>query len=398
MSEFWLIAVTAGRWQLHGIRKAKAMGLKVVAIDADENAEGFKEADYVINLPLNEVDKILAALADMKVVLRGVVSFASDAGVPLAGEIRERFSLPGARKEICCRLTNKAVQRRLWAQHGVPGPRVKVVETTQAALAAIDSFGFPLIIKPADSSGSRGVSKLESPQDDLADAVARAFQFSRSGQVLLEDYMQGTEFTVETFSVRGMHYVLAVTEKKKVEGTRGTVARELATPQRSPGVIDRISSAVVSAFTALGYEDGPGHAEVILMNNGSVGLVEVAGRGGGFQVFDRMVPAISGIDIAQCTVMQAVGMDIEPIESRKHAAVLRFLPSRPGTVVAIRGFAEANEIEGVEASSISSVGDSFGTAAADGDRLGWILSQGETPEIAQQRADLAEAHIFFDVL
>jgi biotin carboxylase len=397
VSAGWLVAVTAGRWQRNGIRKAKALGLKVLAIDADAEAEGFADADRVLNLPLNEEDKILAALAEMKVDLRGAVSFCSDAGVPLAARIRERFDLPGARPDVCCRLVNKALQRNLWVQHGVPGPRVQVVETPQAAMAAIDLFGFPLIIKPADSSGSRGVTKLESPQDDLHDAVDRAFQHSRSAQVLLESYMHGTEFTVETFSVRGTHHVLAVTEKKKVEGTRGTVARELATPQRPFEVVDRIADVVVRAYTALGYEDGPGHAEVMLMHDDSVGLVEVAGRGGGFLVFDSLVPAVSGIDIARCTAMQAVGMDVGPLVPRSNAAVLRFFPSRPGKLVAIRGLDVANALDGVEAGAIAAVGDCFGCAAADGDRLGWLLSQGETTTLAQQRADRAESLIEFEV-
>jgi biotin carboxylase len=393
----WLVAVTAGRWQINGIRKAKSLGLKVVAIDADPGAAGFAEADHVLNMRLDELDKVLKALTEMRVHLRGAVSFASDAGVPLAAAIRKYFDLPGTRPDICSRLVNKAIQRSLWARHRVPGPRVQLVESQQTAVAAIANFGFPLIIKPADSSGSRGVTLLESANDDIVDAVERAFRFSRSSQVLLESYMRGTEFTVETFSVRGTHHVLAVTEKKKVEGTRGTVARELATPQRSSEVLGSISDAAVRAYTALGYEDGPGHAEVILMQDGSVGLVEVAGRGGGFQVFDRFVPAVSGVDIGLCTVMQAVGLDVGPLQLRHHAAVLRFIPSRPGTLVAISGLDEANALEGVEAGAIASIGDTFGHAAADGDRLGWILSKGGTPTIAQQRADQAEQLISFEV-
>jgi len=398
MTELWLVAVTAGQWQRHSIQKARSIGLKVVAIDADPNAEGFIDADYSLNLPLDEVERVLDALEDMKVNLRGAVSFVSEVGVPLAAAIRDHFDLPGPRPVVCERLVNKYLQRRIWQQHGVPGPRVQLVETPESAIEAIHSFGFPLIIKPADSSGSRGVTKIETLDADVLDAVKRAFQFSRSSKVLLESYMDGVEFTVETFSLCGKHHVLAVTEKKKVDGTNGTVARELATSQRPPQILNRIAKAAVDAYTALGYEDGPGHAEVILMQDESVGLVEVAGRGGGFLVFDRFVPAVSGIDIARLTAMQAVGLDVGLIEPKVLAAVLRFFPSRPGRLVAIRGIEEANALEGVEAGRIARLGDTFSLAAADGDRLGWILSRANTPAIAQERADLAEKLISFEIV
>jgi cysteine synthase A len=124
--------------------------------------------------------------------------------------------------------------------------------------------------------------------------------------------MVGTEFTVEVFCAHGRVNVLAITEKKKVPGTRGTVASELATPDRAPEVLERITSAVSSAFVALGYLEGPGHAEAILMADGSVWLVEVAGRGGGFMVFDKFVPLVTGVNIAQLTALQAVGMTLPP--------------------------------------------------------------------------------------
>jgi len=391
----WFVAVTAGRWQINGMQAARNLGFKVVAIDSNPEAEGFALADHVINLPLDDVQSILNELNGLRGRLHGVASFASDAGVPLAAVIREYFDLPGALPELSSRLVNKFLQRCIWEEHGVPGPRMELVTSPQAALVAIEKFGFPLIIKPADSSGSRGVTKLESSDDDILEAVDRAFHFAKTNQVLLESFMDGVEFTVESFSVRGKHHILAVTEKLKVEGTRDTVARELATPKRSQSVIDRIIQVVISAYRALGYEDGPGHAEAILMRDGEIGLVEVAGRGGGFLVFDRLVPSVSGIDIARLTVMQAVGMQLEPIFPKQNAVVLRFVPSRAGKLKSINGIELANELEGVEVGAIANIGDVFTGAATDGDRQAWILSSGSTPEIAQKRADQAEGLLRF---
>lgn len=395
--ETWLVAVTAGRWQRHGIREARAAGLKVLAIDADPHAEGFAAADHVLHMELDSHDAVIRALRALDKNIQGAVSFVSEVGMALAASIREEFDLPGPRIELCQRLIDKAIQRSIWSEKGIPGPRWAAFREAKEVLKAMSEFGFPLIIKPTDSSGSRGVTKIESADEDLTDAVARAFQFSRSGHVILEEFMDGAEFTVEVFAADGAVHVLAVTEKKKVEGTRGTVARELATPERSQEVVTHIADAVVAAFHALGYTEGPGHAEAILKKDGSVGLVEVAGRGGGFMVFDRFVPTISGVNIARLTALQAVGLPVGDITNWRKAAVLRFFPSRPGVLRNISGFERANLIDGVEAAPFVRVGDRFHQASVDGDRLGYILSCAATPKLAQKLADEAESLINFEI-
>ena len=395
-SEKWLVAVTAGRWQIHGIQEAKAAGLRVIAVDADPNAEGFLYADVKLSMDLSDHANVIEALRGLNKNICGAVSFCSEAGMSLAGKIRETFDLPGPRSELCRRLLEKSEQRRIWSESGIPGPCWKVFRTAYAALAALESFGFPLVVKPTDSSGSRGVTKLESGRDDLEDAIARAFQFSNSGEIIIESYMDGTEFTVETFGTNGKIYLLAVTEKKKVPNTRGTVANELATPNRSADVMELIGQTVISSLNALGYVEGPGHSEVILLKDGSLGLVEVAGRGGGFMVFDKLVPAASGVNIARCTALQAVGLEVGPIEVMPDAVVLRFFPSLPGRLKSIEGFDLANHVAGVEAGCFVKVGDVFSEAIADGDRLGYLLSRAETPQRAREQADEAERQVRFE--
>jgi len=395
--ESWLIAVTAGKWQRHAICEARAAGLKVLALDTDPHAEGFAVADHILNTDLSDHEAIIRQVKSLGKNIQGAVSFVSEAGMMLAARLREEFNLPGPRTDLALRLLDKAVQRKIWMEQGVPGPRWEVFDHPDMVVAAISRFGFPLIIKPTDASGSRGVTKLESVADDLQGAVCRAFQFSKSGKVIMESYMAGTEFTVEVFAVGGTVHVLAVTEKKKVAGTRGTVARELATPDRPAEIVTRIADTVVAAYRALGYLDGPGHAEAILMADGSVGLVEAAGRGGGFMIFDELIPAVSGVNIARATALQAVGQEVGTIENRKQAAVLRFFPSRPGILRKISGFESANSLAGVIAAPFAKVGNRFHQATVDGDRLGYILSRAPVPRLARDLADKAESLICFEI-
>jgi len=395
--EQWLVAVTAGRWQRHGIKEARSAGLKILAIDTDPDAEGFLDADEALAIDFSDHVKVIQELKNFNRNICGAVSFCSEAGMMLAANIREAFNLPGPRAELCHRLIDKAVQRAVWQERGLPCPEWKVFKDKNQALKGLLDFDFPVIIKPTDSSGSRGVTKIESLAEDLNGAVEKAFEFSRSGEVIIEKFMDGTEFTVETFGVHGTIYVLAITEKKKVEGTKGTVASELATAESNNHVLSNISSTVVKAFEALGYIEGPGHAEVILGSDGTVGLVEVAGRGGGFMVFDRFVPIVSGTNIARLTALQAVGRPVDKPTTLNKAAVLRFFPSRSGIVRRISGFEEADQIVGVEAGPFVKVGDHVNRASADGDRLGYILSQASAVPQALELADQAERLISFDI-
>lgn len=396
-SAHWLIAVTAGRWQMHGIQQAQAAGLMVLAIDADPNAPGLSQADASLCMPLHDHAEVVGAVRALGKPYAGVVSFASEMGMRLAAHLRSEFGLPGPNLELTLCLLNKAYQRRAWDAAKVPGPQWRAFTDPKIALDALQHITFPCIIKPCDSSGSRGVTKLESVQDDLVKAVERAFAFSLTSEVLVESFMEGTEFTVETFAEGGRSHILAVTEKKKVDGTRGTVARELASPQRPQWVIDQIGQTVLAAYAAIGYRQGPGHAEVILGLDNSVGLIEVAGRGGGFMVFDRLVPAISGFNIARATALQAVGLPVDAISHERKSAVLRFFPSRPGLLLNVEGIDEACKIHGVEAESFVKAGDRLQSAMADGDRLGYILAVGSSPEVAQALADRAESCIFFNI-
>ena len=395
--EKWLVAVTAGKFQRHGILEAKAAGIKILALDTNPTATAFADADKVINLSLDDHAAIVREIQKLDLNICGAVSFCSEVGMMRTAKIREEFDLPGIREDVCIKLLDKALQRQIWTDKGVPGPLWKVFADPATTLLELRKSKFPLIVKPTDSSGSRGVTKIESVNDDLETAVKHAFEFSRSQKVIVESYMDGVEFTVEVFVINSKVQVLAVTEKKKVEGTRGTVARELATPERPAEIISLITTSVINAFNALDYKEGPGHAEVILMKDNSVGLVEVAGRGGGFMVFDKFVPAVSGVNIARLTALQAIGLPVEIDACKTDAAVLRFFPSIPGELMAVSGFDKANQLKGVEAASFVEVGAKFHRATTDGDRLGFILSTAATPAEARELADAAEKLISYDI-
>ncbi len=389
MSDLWLVCVGAGRWQLSGIDAAKKAGLKVLALDGAVDAPGFALADRHVVVDIRDPGAVLQSIRDQDIVPSGAVSFVTDAGMASAACIREQFNLLGPGHQLALRLTNKCHQREVWTNAGLPCPRWFCASTRQEAEAAVKEIGGKAILKPADSAGSRGVHVFDAG-DDWQRKFEDALALSPSRSCIFEAFVVGTEFTVETFAHKGSSWVLAISEKKKVPGTHDTVARELATSSLDAHSLDQIGRLAVEALRALGHTDGPGHTEILRDAGGSLWLVEAAGRGGGFMVAEGIVPRASGFDLSKACALQAVGLEPDIPSDVRKAFVLRFLPSKKGTVTRVEGFDQANSLSNVECQPLVKVGDRVKDAHTDGGRLAYIFSWADDRAHAFANADLAE--------
>lgn len=393
--ETWLIAVGAGRWQVPGIQAARTAGLKVLAVDGDPEALGFEDADQSLAVDIRDAAQVIAATEQTGVRPAGAIAFCNEAGMLTTAALREHFDLPCAGTEVTQALTNKGVQRAQWTKAGLPCPPWFVVHAASEVPAVLAQIHGTSIFKPVDSAGSRGVNVVAQGEPWEA-AFDAALKGSLSKEVIIESFIVGVEHTVETFTHRGQTHVLAVTEKKKVPGTSGTVAYELASALLGEAKRAEAGAIVARALAALGYTDGPGHTEFLLTAAGEIYLVESAGRGGGFMVADGIVPQTSGFDMSRACALQAVGREPAlPPSIKPKAVVLRFVPSRAGKVVAMTGFDAKDEMPGVLCQAMVHLGQDVGRAASDGDRMAFILTTADTIDEAQALTDAREQRIAF---
>lgn len=405
MSEKWLIAVTAGRWQAKPIAEAKALGLKIIAIDSDHKAAGFAFADIKIVAGLNEVEKVIDTIAShfrtaniSETKICGVLSICSDAGMLLAGKLREHYAIvTGPDFTVSNKLVNKKLQRQAWKNDGIDKISWHIVSSIESAKLAAQQLSLPFIIKPVDSAGSRGVFKVECESTSIDELIEQALAFSPTNEAIIESFMDGKEYTVEGFVHDGQCHVLAITEKDKIPSANNLVAYKLQTAQLPMLIERKIESLVKASVVSLDYQSGPVHAEVIVMNNSEVGMVELAGRGGGFMVFEAFVQAQSSFDIVKNTIKQAVGLPVENVDKTKEHTILRFFPNKRGKVTHILGFDNADAIEGVQAGAFVSIGEQLALPKSDGDRMGYYLCHAESVEAANKLAQQAESHIRIEV-
>ena len=393
MRDIWLVAVGAGFFQLPGIRTAREAGMKVLAIDGNPNAPGLKIADCAAVADIRSPEHVIRAVADSGIFPSGAIAFVTEAGMESAGAIRDKFCLPGPSRELSVRLTSKHVQRHVWTSAGLPCP--EWVEANSEALAelAVKNLGGVLIFKPVDSAGGRSVSVVDVETTDWRGAYRNALAASRKGIVLIERYFVGTEYTIDTFADNGITKVLVVSEKQKVPGTDNVVSSGLSAPSVDETEVDAIGKLAVRALAALGHTDGPGHTEILRSENGSLCIVEAAGRAGGFMIADGLVPRVSNFNLARATGRQAVGLSPDEEALPPVPFVLRWLRSfsdREGVVASITGQQSFNTRYGVQCEPFVATGDKIDSYGIDKPRLGYILAVDRELSLARQYADLAE--------
>ncbi|MCR5641742.1 MAG: ATP-grasp domain-containing protein [Prevotella sp.] len=214
-----LLVLGAGLLQLPVIKKAKEMGVFVIAADDDPNASGMAVADKAM-VPgglMNE-EKLVAIAKEEKI--DGVIHPCSEVAMNVLGRINDELQLSGISKEIAIRATNKHLMREAFEKYGAPSPKsIQTKDEEDAWNMFCNEFDTNAILKPSRNSGSRGIAKVEKgiSYEQFIALYRRALDESRDHQVLIEQFIEGPEFSVEVIVWKCEPHVLAVTDKKTTE-------------------------------------------------------------------------------------------------------------------------------------------------------------------------------------
>jgi len=395
MHDKWVMVIGAGFWQIPLIKTVQRLGFKALAIDMNPRSDGAAVADRFE--PVNIVDADSAIALGREVGIAGAVSDQTDLSVPTLARICEALNLPGPSIQTAFNTTNKARMRELAGQAGLKNPRYRVVRTIPEAVKALTEdhptapggVGFPCVVKPTDSQASRGVQRV----DEIGyfeGACVEAFRFSREEKILIEEFIEGTEVTVEGCRYAGETHLLGVSAKKHTPPPH-IIAVNLDFPaQMPPEVIAEIKYTYETLVKALGIEAGSIHGELIVSNDG-IYLVEMANRGGGSGTSSHVIPAISGVDLLEANVNFATGGEKPVRRTIDRAGVLRFLLFPPGLVESISGVEESRKIQGVVTCGLYiNPGDNLSPPVMDTQRHGYIITAADSLDTARKIADNVE--------
>lgn len=307
------------------VEKAKDMGLETHVFAWKEGNVVENISDYYYDISILEKESILIKCREIGI--DGIISIGSDLAMHAVNYVAREMNLVGNTLECNYLSTDKFAMREALYIAGINSPRFLLV--TDSKEIPLDKLSFPVIVKPTDRSGSRGISKVES-NEETKDAIEVALKESISKRVIIEEFITGKEFSVESFSRRGKHQVLAVTEKV-TSGAPHFVELEHHQPAKLSLIqIKLIESTVSMALEALKIENGASHAEVLLTEDNNVFCVEVGARMGGDFIGSHLVKLSTGIDYLKLVVEASLNMEtnIEVQKENSFAGIYFLTPDR----------------------------------------------------------------------
>jgi biotin carboxylase len=335
-----ILILGAGIMQGPALRIAKEMGLKTAAIDGDPRAPNAPLADRFECIDLKDMEGITAfgRLLRAEGGLSGIMTAGTDFSASVA-YAAEKLGLPGIPYEAALNASDKERMRRCFKQAGLPSPEFIVLRQSPEPGFTLP-FGYPVVVKPVDNMGGRGCRRVDFPTG-LEPAVQDALKFSRSGRVIVEEYMDGPEFSLDAVVYQGEVTLC------------GFADRHIYFPpyfiemgHTMPSSLDDKSQALVlKTFTAgiraLGITQGAAKGDLKLSSRGPM-IGEIAARLSGGYMSGWTYPYASGVEPTRGAILAALGIRPEtPAPCRNWTSAERAFISIPGRIRSIRGVEEA---------------------------------------------------------
>lgn len=286
-----LLALGAGRLNVPALREMASV-VRVIAVDRDPYISINEQNLRTVKLDFSNPKELLR-IAHLESI-DGVYPF-NDHAIRPAGLLVRNLGLIGLKDFVAENYLDKSRMRDLWRKANLNQPKYFIVRDLITALDAAEKIGYPLIIKPAASGGGgRGVFSVHNSQEltEVFPTVVEQNKYSEN--ILIEEYIDGVESSLEIVIAPGVTKILAISTKKK-SNSRSQVATEII----YPGVVsgnakEKIKELCISASKALGMKQGVAHFEVITSTNDEPYLVEVGARAGGGHTFHPIVSHVSG--------------------------------------------------------------------------------------------------------
>lgn len=371
--------------QLPAIEKATEMGLNVIALDMNPDAVGFS-VPGVVKEVISTIDIVAAVEAAKRHKVDGVMTLATDMPMRTVAAVAKECGLNGVTEETAIKATDKSVMREALKAAGVPVPKFFRVTSIDEFRTAIERIEGPFMVKPADSSGSRGILKVED-RENLDSAYDYTKQFSHNGIVVVEECMIGPEVSVETLAIDGEVHVIQITDKITT-GAPHFVEMGHTQPTRL-GCANEIKRVAIAANKAVGIKNGPSHTEVIVTKDGPK-IVEIGARLGGDCITTHLVPLSTGINMVKACIQIALGEKPNISPTLHCGSAIRYFQQHAGVVKSIEGLEDAEKMPGVkQVSIVHEIGETITEITDSGSRMGFVVAQGTDADDAVEKCEKA---------
>lgn len=299
--------IGASMYQDALILKANEMGIETHVFAWKTGDVGESLADYFYPISTRDKDKILEKCREIKI--DGVISIGSDLAMDAVNYIADKMDLVGNSLEATRRSTNKHLMRKAFEENGDPSPK-SILVNKDTDLEKLLNLEYPVIVKPTDRSGSRGINKIYS-STELPEAIDKAVKEGFEGKALVEEYAEGDEYSIEYISCRGKHWMLAVTQKFTTGEPHFIEIGHIQPAPISNELKEKIRKVSNHALDTLMLTDGAAHIELKVDKNENIKLIEIGGRMGGGFIGSDLVQLSTGYDFVRNVIRVAMGEEIE---------------------------------------------------------------------------------------
>lgn len=303
--------------QIVAIEKAKSLGYHTVLCDFLPDNPGQHYADKFHLVSTTDKDAILKVALEEKV--DGILAYASDPAAPTAAYVAEKMGLPGNPYHAVETLCNKALFRSFLKENGFCTPKAKGYTDIAEAVADIAKgvYRLPLIVKPVDSSGSKGVGRIDTPEQ-AEDALRYALDFSREKQIIVEEYVEmfGYQIAGDGLSVDGkLVFRYFANDHFNPKCVNPFVPISASFPYNMPEEVqNKVHDEIQRLLTALGMGTCTYNFDLRIDADYNVYLMEVAPRDGGNYI-PQIIRYATGVDLVEYSVRAAMGEDIKVPEA-----------------------------------------------------------------------------------
>lgn len=307
------------RYLIPVIEAAHKQGYYVITCDYLPDNIAHKYSDEYCNVSILDKEAVLSVAREKEI--DGIISFAVDPGVVTASYVQEQMGLPafGPYDSVCI-LQNKDRFRQFLAKHGFNVPKAKTVTSTKDAANGLENFEWPLIVKPTDSAGSKGVTKINT-LEELDSAIQHALEYSHSNHAIIEEFIEqaGCSSDSDCFSVNGeLKFVSFSAQRFDAKASNPYTPAAYSWPSTMTKEQEAyLTSEIQRLISLLNMNTTVYNIETRVGKNGKPYIMEVSPRGGGNRL-SEMVRFATGVDLITNAVRAAVGDSVNGIEQKDY--------------------------------------------------------------------------------
>jgi biotin carboxylase len=343
-----ILMLGAGVMQEPAIRIARAKGWRLIIVDGNPDAPARDRGDCFELMDLKDRDGLLrvAQSHSARTGLDGIFTAGTDFSSSVAW-VAERMGLPGIPYATAMRATDKCLMREAFARAGVPSPRFACwTGATDPRALLGNGMDFPLVVKPVDNMGARGVKRVDEPAQ-LADACREALLLSRSSRVIIERFMEGPELSLDAVVYKGEITICGVADRHICFPPSFVEMGHTMPTDLEPAAVRAIEEAFRAGIRAIGIDNGAAKGDIKLTPAGPM-IGEIAARLSGGYMSGWTFPLSSGVEVTEAALNIAVGLPPGNLAPTRHRTCAeRALISMPGTVAELTGVEEAWRAPGV---------------------------------------------------